>query len=369
MALGAFLAGVVLAGSEYRTALETDIEPFKGLLLGLFFIAVGMSIDFGLLSRKPLVVLGLVLGLTLLKGLGLAAIGRPLGVPAKQRWLFAALMAQGSEFGFVVFGVASQARLLPGEWDSMLTLVVALSMALTPVLLMLESWVGSRAVAEERPADAVEHDGAPVIIAGFGRFGQIVGRLLFASGLRATVLDHDPDQIEILRKFGFRIFYGDATRLDLLRSAGAAQAKLLVVAIDDVAASIRLVGLVREHFPNLAVVSRARNVSHFLELRAHQVKLIERETFESALRMGRTVLEQLGVGPYEARERADRFRAHNIATLDDLLAAPDMTQRFSMAKAGRAQLAEQFAQDQAVLQGKDHGWHLDAPRSSGRLPT
>ncbi len=369
MALGAFLAGVVLAGSEYRHALESDVEPFKGLLMGLFFIAVGMSIDFGLLAQHPLFVVGLVLGLTCLKGAGLAAIANRLGIAGKERFLFAAIIAQGSEFGFVVFGVASRAHVLPGNWDAMLTLVVALSMALTPLLLILYQRLIARASAPDRPADEIDHHNAPVIIAGFGRFGQIVGRLLFASGIRATVLDHDPDQIDLLRKFGFRIFYGDATRLDLLHAAGAARARLLVVALDDVAASIKLVEVAEEHFPHLRIIARARNVSHYIELRSRKLKHIERETFESALRLGRSALEHLGVAPYEARERADRFRTHNIQALEELLPVfNDEGQRLSRAKASRAQLEAQFAQDQEAL--TDHGgeWHPDEEDADERLP-
>lgn len=369
MALGAFLAGVVLAGSEYRHALESDIEPFKGLLMGLFFIAVGMSINFGLVSEHPLKIVGLVLGLTLLKGAGLALIGPRVGVPENQRFLFAALLAQGSEFGFVVFGVASKARLLPGKWDELLTLVVALSMALTPLLVILSERIASATTKDERPADEIDHHNAPVIIAGFGRFGQIVGRLLFASGTRATVLDHDPDQIETLRKFGFRVFYGDATRLDLLQSAGAANAKLLVIALDDVAASIKLAEIAQEHFPHLRIVARARNVSHYIKLRQLKIRHIERETFESALRIGRRALEHMGTAPYEARERADRFRLHNVQALEELLPVfGDEARRLSLAKQGRAQLEAQFAQDVDQLQ--DHGgeWHPEEEETKERTP-
>jgi glutathione-regulated potassium-efflux system ancillary protein KefC len=349
MALGAFLAGVLLASSEYRHALETDIEPFKGLLLGLFFIAVGMSIDFGLVGSRPLAIAGLVVGLLAVKLLALRALGRPLGVARGDRWLFAALLSQGGEFAFVVFGVAGQAALLPGSWDAILTLVVALSMALTPFLLLVHDRLARRR-GPARPDDVVEHDGAPVIIAGFGRYGQIVGRLLFASGIRATVLDHDADGIETLRKFGFRVFYGDATRLDLLHAAGAETAKILVLAIDDVESSVRLAELVRQHFPKLTVVARARNISHWVELRKRGVQLVERETFESALRSGRAALNRLGVAPYEARERADRFRRHNLATLEELMPRfEDEAQRYSSARAAREQLERQFAEDKVAL--------------------
>jgi glutathione-regulated potassium-efflux system ancillary protein KefC len=369
MALGAFLAGVLLASSEYRHALETDIEPFKGLLMGLFFIAVGMSIDFGLVANRPLTIVALVIGLLVLKGIALRAVAPRLGVAPAERWLFAALLAQGGEFAFVVFGVAGQAHLLPGVWDAILTLVVALSMALTPFLLLIhDRFVRQR--ADARPADAVEHAGAPVIIAGFGRFGQIVGRLLFASGIRATVLDHDADQIDMLRKFGFRVFYGDATRLDLLHAAGAEQAKLLVLAIDDPDASVKLVDVVRAHFPKLAIVGRARNISHWVELRKRGVEAVERETFESAVRSGRQALERLGVAPYEARERASRFRRQNISVLEELLPHfGDETQRLSAAKAGREQLESQFAEDKAALDRSIGGsWASEAEKTEERAP-
>ncbi len=358
MALGAFLAGVLLAGSEYRHALETDIQPFKGLLMGLFFIAVGMSIDFGLFAESPLMVIGVVLGFQILKGVALASVARPLGVSPIQRWLFAALLVQGGEFAFVVFGVARSAKLLPGSWEGVLTLAVALSMALTPLFLFLYDRLVIGKAADEREADTIEDEHAPVIIAGFGRFGQIIGRLLFASGLTATVLDHDPDQIELLKRFGFRIYYGDATRLDLLEAAGAQRAKLLVVAIDDQTMSVQLVDAVRHAFPNLRIVARARNVEHYRELRARGVEIVERETFESALLLGRRVLEHLGVGKYEARERADRFRRHNVEMLEQVIEQwDDMETRTKMAVDARRQLEEQFERDRAELDREGgQGW-------------
>lgn len=357
MALGAFLAGVLLAGSEYRHALETDIAPFKGLLMGLFFIAVGMSIDFGLLATEPLLVLGLVLGYQILKVAVLRAIGKGLGVDASQRWLLAALLAQGGEFAFVVFGVARNAKLLPGDWDALLTLTVALSMALTPVLLILERL--SRPREAERSADAIDETDAQVIVAGFGRFGQVVGRLLFASGVKATVLDLSPTQIEILKRFDFRVYYGDASRLDLLEAAGAARAKVLVNAIDDPETSLRLVDAVKEHFPHLRIVSRARNVGHYYELRARGVEVVVRETFESALVLGRRTLEALGVGAYEARETSDQFRRQNIASIEAILPHwHDEKKRVAMARTARQDLERQMELDRERLkQQHGHGWH------------
>jgi glutathione-regulated potassium-efflux system ancillary protein KefC len=363
MALGAFLAGVLLASSEYRHALETDIEPFRGLLMGLFFIAVGMSIDFGLFARKPLTVALIFGAFLIVKTLALAAITKPLGLPARQRWLFGALLGQGGEFAFVVFGVAGQARLLPGDWDAVFTLVVALSMAATPILLLVHDWLAGRGSKEQaREYDAIEDQDAPVIMAGFGRYGQIIGRLLFASGVRVTVLDHDPEQVELLRKFDFRVFYGDATRLDLLQQAGAGRARLLVNAIDDVQDSIALVDLVREHFPNLRIVARARNVTHYFELRARGVQQPERETFEGALVTARRALEALGVAPYEAREQADAFRSHNLRMLEQILPDyRDETRRLSAAKAGREELEAQFKRDRTALarQASERGWQAE----------
>jgi glutathione-regulated potassium-efflux system ancillary protein KefC len=363
MALGAFLAGVLLAGSDYRHALETDIQPFKGLLMGLFFIAVGMSIDFGLVRDQPALVLGLLVGYQLLKGAALAAISKPVGVSPIQRFLFAALLVQGGEFAFVVFGVARTANLLPGHWDALLTLTVALSMALTPLFLFLYDRAVLSRAEEQRPDDAVHDEGAEVILAGFGRFGQIVGRMLFASGIKATVLDHDPDQIELLRKFGFRVYYGDATRADLLEAAGARRAKLLVDAIDDPEESVELVDVVRATFPELPILARARNVSHYQALRARGVSVVERETFESALLLGRRVLEQLGVGAYEAKERADRFRRHNVETLEKIVALwQDEQARTHLSRSTRQQLEEQFEQDRKALDEADQeDWARRSP--------
>ncbi len=357
MALGAFLAGVLLASSEYRHALETDIEPFKGLLMGLFFIAVGMSIDFGLLSTQPLFLAALVVGFVALKTLTLVVVARSVGVPRETRPMFAALLSQGGEFAFVVFGVAHAASVLPGNWDKLLTLTVALSMAFTPLLVIGADVLQRRLYPPRtREADAIEADDAPVIIAGFGRFGQIVGRLLFASRLKATVLDFDADAIELLRRFGFRIFYGDATRLDLLHAAGAERAKVIVNAIDDVESSLRLVEIVRQHFPHVTIVARARNVNHLYELRRLGVTLIDREVFESSLLAGRRTLEALGVHPYEARERAFRFRQHNLSLLESLDGRVlDEAERAKRVRAARGELERQFQLDQEEIERLEGG--------------
>jgi glutathione-regulated potassium-efflux system ancillary protein KefC len=322
-----------------------------------------MSVDFGLLTHRPFFVLGLVLGFQVLKVLALRLVAGPLGVTTKQRWLIGALLAQGGEFAFVVFGVARSAKLLPGDWDALLTLAVALSMALTPVLMILHDKLIVRRQVPEREADEIVDEGTPVIIAGFGRFGQIVGRLLFASGIKATVLDHDPDTIELLKRFNFRIYYGDATRLDLLHAAGASHAKLLVVAIDDVESSVKLVETVRENFPRLGIVARARNVGHWQRLRSLGVEVVERETFEAAITVGRHALEVLGVRPYEAKERADVFRRHNVRAMEAILPHwQDIEARTRMAISSRDQLERQMENDRrtADLHGV-RGWHSDPP--------
>jgi glutathione-regulated potassium-efflux system ancillary protein KefC len=353
MALGAFLAGVLLAGSEFRHALEGDIEPFKGLLLGLFFISVGMTIDFGLLTSHPATVAMLLAGFLLLKMAALWFVAGRIAI-CRDRWLFMVLLSQGGEFAFVVFGAARAARVFTPEWEALLTITVALSMATTPLLLLAhDRWLARRETNTREP-DAVTEEG-PVIIAGFGRYGQIVGRLLLANDIRAVVLDHDPDQVDSLRKFGYKVFYGDATRLDLLEAAGARKARILVNAIDDVQASIALVDRVRANFPDLEILSRARNVSHYFELRLRGVKVVERETFEAALKTGRSALEHLGMDRFRAKELADTFRRYNVGSVDAMLPYyQDEARRLSMAKQGREELERQFARDRERFE-REHG--------------
>ncbi|WP_374674556.1 glutathione-regulated potassium-efflux system protein KefC [Ideonella sp.] len=377
MALGAFLAGVLLAESEYRRELETDLEPFKGLLLGLFFIAVGMTIDFDAVAAQPLVVAGLVLGFLAVKAAVLVGMARAMGIPAVERPVFVILLAQGGEFGFVVFQAAAQAGVMPGAVSSVLVAAVALSMLLSPLLLLASDAHARRRAGPAAPPPGVdplaEPQDAPVIIAGFGRYGQIVGRLLFANRLRATVLEHDAAQVESLRRWGWRVFYGDATRLDLLRTAGAERARVLVVAVDDVEQSLRIVDLAREHFPHLAVVARARNAQHWYALHRRGVGHLERETFESALRSGRSVLEALGTPPHEARHLALTFRRHNLQQLHAL--APhqgDEARLIALAHAGRQQLEQMLAQERgrATAHHDAAGWVADDPvDQSTRVPS
>lgn len=351
MGLGAFLAGVLLARSEYRKALETDLEPFKGLLLGLFFTSVGMSMNLGLFAAAPLKIIGLTIGYMLLKMVLLALVARAMPVPAIQRWPFAGLLAQGSEFAFVVFAVARDAKVLPEPWNEMLILMVAVSMALTPLTIAAGNWLTKKLHTPlRRQADTIEPDGARVIIAGFGRVGQIVGRMLFASGIKVTVLDNDPDMIETVRRFGFQVFYGDATRLDLLRAAEAEKAILLINAIDDMESSLKLTDTVNEYFPRLKIIGRARNVTHLFELRNRGVEIIERETFESALLIGQNALEQMGIDGQTAQKAKTKFREHNLATVDAMFPYfRDESKTISIAQKARDELAKSFEEDRIRL--------------------
>jgi len=320
-ALGTFLAGVVLANSEYRHELAGDIEPFKGLLLGLFFIAVGASIDFGLVAARPGLVSGLVGGLVGVKLLVLLVLGRAFRMGLDQNLLFAFALAQTGEFAFVLFSFATQSGVLTADVASPLIAVVALSMALTPLLMLvnekiLQPRVGTRE-ADGRSADAIDEENR-VIIAGFGRFGGIVGRLLRANGVGATVLDLDSDHVELLRRLGFKVFYGDASRHDLLHEAGAASAELLVVAVDDPEKVLEIVETAKRHFPNLGILARAGNRGDAYDLLDAGLEGVYRETLETALRTGTDALSRLGFRRYQARRAARTFLRHDERALREL---------------------------------------------------
>jgi len=351
MALGAFLAGVLLAESEYRRELETDIEPFKGLLLGLFFIAVGMSIDFGVLMASPGTMALVVVGFLVVKAVVIYGLARHIQLPGPERPVFTLLLAQGGEFAFVVFQAAAGANVFSAPTASLLIGAVAVSMLLSPlVLVAVDRWVLPRFAGRKGPAleEIAEPQSAPVIIAGYGRYGQIVGRVLLAEGIPATVLDHDADMVEAARSFGYRVFFGDATRLDLLRTAGAGTARVLVVAVDDVEQSLAIVDLAREHFPTLPIVARARDVTHWNQLREREVTLVERELFESSLRSARSVLEVLGQPAHIARQSTMRFRQHNLKLFEKMRPHfKDRTKLIAAVKQGRQQLEEQMAQERA----------------------
>ena len=347
MALGAFLAGVLLAESEYRRELETNIEPFKGLLLGLFFMAVGMSVDFGVLARYPLQMAAIVLGLLLAKGLVIYLLARQMQIPFQERPVLTVLLAQGGEFAFVVFQAAVGARVIDAQSASLLVGAVALSMLVTPLLLtVIDRWLLPRyANCNASPmAELSEPQEAPILIAGFGRFGQIIARVLDAIGQPATVLDHDAEMIEAARRFGYPVFYGDATRLDLLRTAGAGKASILVLALDKPEQSLEIAQLAREHFPQATIVARAYDAPHWHKLRDLGVQLLQRELFESSLLSARSVLELLGYSRESAEQTIRTFREHNAQMLERMRPFHrDQTRLVAAAKDARRQLEEQFA--------------------------
>jgi len=352
MALGAFLAGVLLAESEYRRELETDLVPFKGLLLGLFFMAVGMGIDFGVLQAHPGRMAAILLGFMAVKLVVIFGLSRAIRLPFQERPVFTLLLAQGGEFAFVVFQTAVGARVLPRDSASLLTGAVALSMLLTPLLLvavdrlLMPRWANGKPV--RKLAEISEPQDAPVIIAGFGRYGQIVGRTLAAQGIRSTVLDSDAELVELTRQFGYKVFYGDPTRLALLRTAGAEKARVLVVAVDDREQSLAIIDLARQHFPSLQIVARAHDVSHWYALRDRGIVHAQREMFESSLVSARSAMVLLGLQPETAEETVQRFRTHNLALLEQMYPHhKDQAKVIAVARLGRQQLIEQMAQERA----------------------
>jgi glutathione-regulated potassium-efflux system ancillary protein KefC/glutathione-regulated potassium-efflux system protein KefB len=328
LSLGAFMAGVLLADSEFRHELEADIEPFKGLLLGLFFISVGMSANLELVRERPLALIGITLGFMLLKIGILWSIGRLGGLsPGASRGL-ALSLPSGGEFAFVLFGLAATLGIMDTEVAELLVLVVTASMILSPVLLLLHDTLFKPAEVEERPFDTPEELYPKVIIAGFGRFGQIVGRILRARKIAFTALEASQTQVDFLRRFGNQVFYGDASRLELLRAAHAENAEIFVLAIDDVDASVRTAELIRKHFPHLKIFARARNRQHAYRLMDLEVRYTIRETFVSSLELSEKVLETLGLSKAKAVDTVRRFRTHDEATMAKQQAVKDDENKF-----------------------------------------
>jgi glutathione-regulated potassium-efflux system protein KefB len=335
MALGAFLAGVILADSEFRHELEVDIEPFKGLLLGLFFIAIGMSVDLGLFLGTPLAVLGLGFGIVVLKAAILFPVANLFGYCQRaDAGLFAVALSQIGEFAFVLFAAAGP--LLPPATLSLLNAAVAVSMLTTPLLFLAYDRLLARRLEPGEP-DVID-EGNPVIVAGFGRFGQVVSRVLNGLRIRTTLIDHDPNQIELVRRFGSPAYYGDATRLDVLERAGLARARLLVVALDDSAAALRTVQQVRRRYPQLALIARAHSRTDGYEYMELGVPAV-RETFGSALDAAEAALRALGHGPAAARRVVTQFRRHDEEMME--LQAPhrgEVKQLIALNQQGRSDL-------------------------------
>ncbi len=359
MALGAFLAGVLLADSEYRHALETDIEPFKGLLLGLFFISVGMSVNLSIIIEQPLLIFGCVLGAFAIKTVVHFIIGYLFKLPKSQLTFFSLVIAQVGEFAFVLLGAAATLNIFNAQTNEILITVVALTLLATPVLVFLYDKLIAPVIEkrEEIEPDVIEEQENPVIIAGFGRFGQIIGRLLYANKITATVLDHEPDQIELLRRFGFKIYYGDATRIDLLESAGIRKAKILVVAIDSAEENLKLVKLAKENFPHLKIYARARNVQHVYDLIDQDIECIERETFEASLKMGIEVMRGLGWSGYESVKRGQMFRRHNLEVIKDMHSKRKNEKEFlAKARQAREDLEKMFEEENQLRTQPGSGW-------------
>ncbi len=351
MALGAFLAGVMLADSEFRHQLEADIEPFKGLLLGLFFIAVGMGANVGLLGSQPLQVLFVTVAMLLIKVLAQAGIGALTGLNRASSWQFGLALATGGEFAFVLFGIAATERLLPQPTADLLVLAVTLSMVAGPLLAAAwDAGLGHLLAPEPvRAFDVIDADAERdnrVIIAGFGRFGQIVARVLKTRRIPFTALDANQTQVDFVRGFGNQVYYGDASRLDLLRSAGTARAEVFVLAIDDVEASVRTAELVVEHFPGVEIFARARNRQHAFRLMDAGVRHVMRETYLSSLETTREVLETLGLSHATAASTVQRFREHDEQTLEAQYAVKDDEDKLkASAREAAAQLQKLFESD------------------------
>ncbi|MGV6812905.1 MAG: cation:proton antiporter domain-containing protein [Brevirhabdus sp.] len=308
-ALGTFLGGVVLANSEFRHELESDIEPFKGLLLGLFFITVGAGIDFPLLFGNPLMIIGLALGLMALKGVILAILAVIFKLRGRDRWLFALGLAQAGEFGFVLVGFSVQQNVIPGSLSGLLSMMIALSMLFTPLFFIAYERITARiddGIADVPDADEIDEQGA-VIIAGVGRFGQVVNRMVQTAGVRTVVLDHDLETIQLMRRFGFKGFFGDPTRPDLLHAAGLMEARVLVVALDDREAALKLVAEARRERPDLHIVARAYDREHTYRLFRAGANDIVREMFDGSLRAARYVLENTDLTEFEAADHERNF--------------------------------------------------------------
>ena len=348
MALGAFLAGVLLAESAYRHELEANIEPFKGLLLGLFFMAVGMTVNIGLMVETPLTVAGLAFGLMLAKTLCLFAVAR-IDTP---NWRTvrgtAVTLSQGGEFAFVILGVAVGSSLMNGPTAELLIVVVTLSMAATPLALKAGDWLNARLGPDGEPEYELHiEEENQIIIAGFGRVGQIVGRVLQLRRIGFTALETSAEQVDFVRRFGNRIYYGDATRVELLRAAKADKAALFVLAIDDVERSLATARAVRKHFPHLTILARARNCWHAYALMDLGITHIVRDTFHSSLELAHEVLMELGLSDFASRHTVDTFRDHDTARLiHQHEIAHDIDRVVEETKDWTRELEEMFAQDE-----------------------
>ncbi|MFO1013255.1 MAG: monovalent cation:proton antiporter-2 (CPA2) family protein [Caulobacteraceae bacterium] len=360
-ALGAFLAGVVLAESEFRRELETDIEPFRGLLLGLFFITVGAGVNFNLIVSQPVQLAAVVIGLVILKFLVMFAVAKLFRAQTSTAAAVATALAQGGEFAFVLLNFTVGAGVIGSQLADLLTAAVAVSMALTPLAMVLYERIAhmlDQHVAKLPTEDPVFEGGPPqVIVAGYGRFGQIVARLLMLNGHSTVVLDADIEQIDLVRRFGRPVYYGDATRLDLLRTAGAETAKMLIIALDDREKTVELAEKARQAFPNLTIIARAWDRRHAYDLLANGADEVERETFEGALAMGRKALVKLGFRKHRAHRAADLFRRHDLRVFTALAPAYGETENYILASRDAARTMDRLlTEDLARMRPGGEDW-------------
>lgn len=361
-ALGTFLAGVVLADSEYRHELEMDLQPFKGLLLAVFFMAVGAGIDFSLFQTAPLTLLGLIAGFIAIKIIVMFLVSLLFKQGKANASMLGFSLGQGGEFGFVLITFAGGLGLISVATSSMLVAMIALSMALAPLLMMLDQKRVQpifSGVEETRESDMVDHSDTEVIIAGHGRFGMTIGRLLNAQGKRSVVLDYDPSQVDLLRKFGFKVFYGDALRTDLLEAAGAKTAKILIIAIDDRQKIDELIVIAKMHFPHLELFVRAYDRAHAREILQAGVTHVYREVFGSSLDLAEDAMIALGKHPYEAARAAKMFRQHDEAYLRKAAEIKsDDKALVDLARLSRAEIANVFRGDREDQPpASDSAWH------------
>ncbi len=348
MALGSFLAGMLLAKSEFRHELEVEIEPFKGLLMGLFFIAIGMSINFGYLLEHPALIMSLVLILIAMKLLVLLLIARLFSFPGSQYPLFSMILSQGGEFAFVLLALSANTGVLASELIEPLVVVVALSMATTPILLVINDFFIQPRFAHLTPApehEALGNNQHPVIIAGFGRFGRVVGRLLHANNVPTTLLDHEPDKIDDARMYGYQVYYGDARKPALLRSAGADTAKIMIICIDDPQMVLDVIDTANKHFPNLTLLTRAFDMGHAFEILDRGVDVFQREMLSSAMVLGEKALIELGYGDKEAQQASKIFADHDRSLFLRLYNTDALEKRISITQQAYDELAKVLAGD------------------------
>ncbi|HEY3987058.1 glutathione-regulated potassium-efflux system protein KefB [Cedecea sp.] len=359
MALGTFLAGVLLAESEYRHELEIAIDPFKGLLLGLFFISVGMALNLGVLFTHLLWIAVSVVALVAVKATILYGLSRVYGLRSSERLQFAGVLSQGGEFAFVLFSAAASQKLFQGEQMPLLLVTVTLSMMTTPLLMKgVDAILARRFNSGEETDEApyVEDDHPQVIIVGFGRFGQVIGRLLMANKMRITVLERDISAVSLMRKYGYKVYYGDATEVELLRSAGAEAAKSIVITCNEPEDTLRIVHLCQQHFPHLAILARARGRVEAHELLQAGVKLFSRETFSSALELGRKALLTLGMHPHQAHRAQLHFRRLDMSMLRELMPIHTDTAQISRVREARRELEEIFEREMQQERRQLDGW-------------